>query len=167
MTEYVTGQQARELLDAATPGPWTATEDHIMRLGWEKRERERSPWNDDDLIPWLADESDHVLMNPEPEWKPLTENRADMLLAAAAPELAATVAWMYGREPDGPGPHAHRGRISQYDQEAVASHPETGVVEVYVAHDHGEESAFLTPDDAVDLARALLAAAEKARRHTD
>ena len=84
-------------------------------------------------------------------------------LFGAAPALAETVAWLYGREPDGPGPHVHRGRTREYDQEAVASHPESGVVEVYAAHDHGQASAFLTPDDAVDLARALLAAAEEAR----
>ncbi len=73
----ITGRQARELLDGATPGPWTATEDHIMRLGWEKRGR-RSPWDDDDPTPWMADET-------------------DMLLAAAAPALAETVAWLYDR----------------------------------------------------------------------
>ena len=152
MTEHITGQQARELLDAATPGPWTATEDHIMRLGWEKRKRERSQW--------MADESDHVLMNPEPEWKPLTENRADMLLAAAAPELAETVAWLYGREPD-------KGKADEFDTEYVGWVPGMPRVSVYVARDHGESNADLTPDEAVDLARALLAAAEKARRHTD
>ena len=80
-----------------------------------------------------------------------------------ARDATETVAWLYGREPDGPGPHVHRGRFREYDQEAVASHPEAGVVEVYAAHDHGEASAFLTPDEAVDLARALLAAAEEAR----
>ena len=92
----ISGRQARELLDGSTPGPWTATEDHIIRLGREKRGRQ-SPWDDDDPDPWMADESDHVLMNPEPEWKPLTENRADMLLAAAAPVLAETVTWLYER----------------------------------------------------------------------
>ena len=160
MTEHISGQQARELLDGTTPGPWTATVDHIMRVGWEQRERERSPWNDDDLIPWLADESEHVLMNPEPEWKPLTENRADMLLAAAAPDLAETVAWLYGREPD-------KGTPDEFDTEYVGWVPGMPRVSVYVARDHGESHADLTPDEAVDLARALLAAAEKARRHTD
>ena len=144
MTEHITGQQARELLDAATPGPWTATEDHIMRLGWEKRKRERSQW--------MADESDHVLMNPEPEWKPLTKNRTDMLLAAAAPELAATVEWLYGRPVDDLRKVAHLTPAG-----AVAASPDAVV----------SDMGTFTPDEAVDLARALLAAAEKARRHTD
>ena len=87
----------------------------------------------------------------------------DAALVSASVDLAETVAWLYGREPDGPAPNVHRGRTGEYDQEAVASHPEAGVVEVYVAHDHGDASAFLTPDEAVDLARALLAAAEEAR----
>ena len=158
MTEHISGQQARELLDGTTPGPWTATADHIMRVGWEQRERERSPWNDDDLIPWLADESEYVLMNPEPEWKPLTENRADMLLAAAAPELAATVGWLYGKnitpdEAEGDYYSTFRGGYTYADQGHV--------------HLNVELTDALTPDEAVDLARALLAAAEKARRHTD
>ena len=84
-------------------------------------------------------------------------------LMHASADLAGTLAWLYEREPDGPGAHVHRGRTGEYDQEAVASHPEAGVVEVYAAHDHGQASAFLTPDEAVDLARALLAAAEEAR----
>lgn len=84
-------------------------------------------------------------------------------LFGAAPALAETVAWLYGRKPDDPASNVHRGRTAEYDQEAVAAHPETGVVEVYAAHDHGQASAFLTPDEAVDLARALLAAAEEAR----
>lgn len=87
----------------------------------------------------------------------------DAALISASVSLAETVAWLYGREPDGPTPHIHRGQTGEYDQEAVAAHPETGVVEVYAAHDHGDASAFLTPDESVDLARALLAAAEEAR----
>ena len=164
MTGHITGQQARELLDGTTPGPWTATADHIMRVGWEQRERERSPWDDDDLIPWLADESEHVLMNPEPEWKPLTENRADMLLAAAAPDLAETVAWLYGREPQ--QSHASGGVFHCAEEEdndlpwAVSSLP--GEVSVTPT-----DRRDLTPDEAVDLARALLNAAVSARRHSD
>lgn len=86
---------------------------------------------------------------------------ASLMFASA--ELAGTLAWLYEREPDGPTAHLHRGSTGEYDQEAVCSHPAAGVVEVYAAHDHGQASAYLTPDEAVDLARALLAAAEEVR----
>lgn len=93
----------------------------------------------------------------------LAPNTPIQMVAQAAADLGETITWLYGREPDGPGAHVHRGRTGEYDQEAVAAHPETGVVEVYAAHDHGQASAFLAPDEAVDLARALLAAAEEVR----
>ena len=156
----ISGRQARELLDGSTPGPWTATEDHIIRLGREKRGRQ-SPWDDDDPDPWMADESDHVLMNPEPEWKPLTENRADMLLAAAAPVLAETVAWLYGSEPNEPYDEWRieaevglRGHVHIADNQ-------DGTVEL-VTGPYGV-ATYLKPDEAVEVARALLAAAEEAR----
>ena len=136
----ITGQQARELLDGTIDGPWSVEvhkrHDIIASpVGYAVASNEDSP----------------------------EDGRANSELLAAAPALAEAVAWLYGREPDGPGPHFHRGRMGEYDQEAVASHPEADVVEVYAAHDHGQASAFLTPDEAVDLARALLAAAEEAR----
>ena len=155
MTEHITGQQARELLDGATPGPWTATEDHIMRLGWEQRKRER----------WMADESDHVLMNPEPEWKPLTENRTDMQLAAAAPALAATVAWLYGQtgqDYDGDWQLDHH---DPYYQFAAVRPDGEGRISLAVGP-YGQE-ILLDPDEAVEVARALLTAAEDARHPTD
>lgn len=93
----------------------------------------------------------------------LVKRDADHVIHRDSYAFAETIAWLYGREPDGPGAHVHRGRTGEYDQEAVAAHPETGVVEVYAAHDHGQAPAFLTPDEAVDIARALLAAAEEAR----
>ena len=177
MTEHITGRQARELLDDTTPGPWTATEDHIMRVGWEQRERERSPWEDDDPTPWLADESDHVLMNPGSEWKPLTENRADMLLAAAAPELAETVAWLYGAEmiTDSWGDvewrrHGGDGNLTletdRYVEVETFLSDEGGPL-VYVTTGPYGETVKLNADEAVEMARALLAAAEVARHQDD
>lgn len=132
-----------------------------MRVGWEQRERERSPWNDDDLIPWLADESDHVLMNPEPEWKPLTKNRTDMLLAAAAPVLAETVAWLYGQtgqDYDGDWQLDHH---DPYYQFAAVGPDGEGRISLAVGP-YGQE-ILLDPDEAVEVARALLTAAEEAR----
>ena len=77
---------------------------------------------------------------------------------------AETVAWLYGREPQ--QSHAS-GEVFHCAEEedddlpwAVAGMP--GEVSVTPT-----DRRDLTPDEAVDLARALLAAAEKARRHTD
>lgn len=155
MTEHITGQQARELLDGATPGPWR----------WEVRDYPEY----DEGYEVLGNGTETALRSQDADqyasW--VVGSDRDKDLTAAAPALAETLAWLYGREPDGYGDNVHRGVISQYDQEAVAAHPEAGTVEVYAAHDHGEASAMLTPDEAVDLARALLAAAEAARRHTD
>ena len=44
---------------------------------------------------------------------------------------------------------------------------EAGMVEVYAATNYGDEPARLTPEQAVEHAKAVLAAAEEARRHTD
>ena len=149
----ISGRQARNLLDGTTPGPWQWRE----RLGGDTAAPDRMT---------LGTEFQDALktFDGEDYLSGVYGSIEDLNLVASAPELAETVAWLYGREPDGPGAHVHRGRTGEYDQEAVASHPESGVVEVYVAHDHGDASAFLTPDEAVDLARALLAAAEEARR---
>ena len=162
MTEHITGQQARELLAGTTPGPWTATEDHIMRSGWEQRERERTPWDDDDPYPWSADESEHVLMNPEPEWRSLTKNRPDMVLSAAAPALAETVAWLYGRESEA----TECGDVQCVDGGAgLVVEYKPGMVRP--GRSFGADLGDLTPDEAVEFARALLAAAEVARRQAD
>lgn len=70
-------------------------------------------------------------------------------LFEAAPDLAETVAWLYGREPD-EGGFSHQG--SGWEVEEMQ-----GEIDVLGL------SAIYTPDEAVDLARALLAAAEEAR----
>lgn len=144
----ITGREARDLLDGTTPGPWEAGPSMTLSTTVAVFSHGYGP------VAFISNREGGVDEVPA---------MTDGALAAAAPTLAATVAWLYGREPDGPGPHFHRGRMGEYDQEAVASHPDAGVVEVYAAHDHGEASAFLTPDEAVDLARALIAAAEEAR----
>lgn len=139
----ITGSQARDLLEGSSEGPWEAS-------------------------------SSEATMNDQSQWR-IGKHHAlqvarsvmrgvDARLMAAAPDLAETVAWLYGREADGYGKGVHRGRMSEYDQEAVAAHPQSGVVEVYAAQDRGDASAMLSPDEAVDLARALLAAAQEARR---
>ena len=158
----ITGRQARELLDGTTPGPWEFFHDEWGHN--DDGEARFEQWGviggSDGIMSSSPRESlfgaDNGLVDEH-------DHAANLTLAAAAPDLAETVAWLYGREPDGPGAHIHRGRTGEYDQEAVAAHPEAGVVEVYAAHDHGQAPAFLTPDEAVDLARALLAAAEEAR----
>lgn len=116
----ITGQQARDLLRGTTPGPWE---------------------------PVGAD-----IDSPEGQiggaWDGEVGRLADAELMAAAPDLAETVAWLYGREPD-EGGFSHRG--SGWEVEEMQ-----GGIDVLGL------SAIYTPDEAVDLARALLAAAEEA-----
>ena len=137
MSEHVTGQQARELLYGATPGPWEwATKEYPEHdadhetLGNGDQVALRS-WDAEDYASWIGG-------SPQ-----------DKALAAAAPALAETVAWLYGADSE----------VERFNYGVWAT---KGGVDVATT---GVEK--LSPDEAVDLARALLAAAEKARRHTD
>ena len=131
----ITGREARELLDAATPGPWR--HDRDMEMG----------------------ESAHYVRYGDGEHLAVfTGNYSganeDGELIAAAPALAETVAWLYGKsitpdEAEGDYYSTFRGGYTYADQ---------GRVHLNVAL-----SDAFTPDEAVDLARALLAAAEEAR----
>lgn len=85
----VTPDQALELLDGATPGPWRALHDQ---------------WEDEDGTPC---EDFYVLGGPDgilytEDFDPDTHNPvANTALAAAAPDLAQTIAemrWEYGVE---------------------------------------------------------------------
>lgn len=85
---------------------------------------------------------------------PMKARHRDDDLLAAAPALAETVAWLYGKsitpdEAEGDYYSTFRGGYTYADQ---------GRVHLNVAL-----SDAFTPDEAVDLARALLAAAEEAR----
>ena len=71
-------------------------------------------------------------------------------LFVRAPELATTVAWLYERE---------AGDV-RYGYEDDITGESSGLV--YIEVDDG----YRTADEAVDLARALLAAAEEARNAT-
>lgn len=84
-----TPDQARELLDRATPGPWRALHDQ---------------WEDEDGTPC---EDFYVLGGPDgilhtEDFDPDTHNPvANTTLASAAPDLAQTIAgmrWEYGAE---------------------------------------------------------------------
>lgn len=85
----ITPEQARELLDGATPGPWRALHDQ---------------WEDEDGTPC---EDFYVLGGPDgilhtEDFDPDTHNPvANTTLAAAAPDLAQTIAalrWEYAVE---------------------------------------------------------------------
>ena len=146
MTEHITGAQARELLDGTTPGPWE----------WRHNDY---PEHDEDHDA-LGNGEKTALRSQDAEqyssW--VSGSEQDRALAAAAPTLAETVAWLYGKsitpdESEGDYYSTFRGGYTYADQ---------GHVHLNVAL-----SDAFTPDEAVDLARALLAAAEKARCHTD
>lgn len=148
----ITGREARELLDGTTPGPWEFFHDE-----WGH--------NDDDearFEQWGVIGGSDGIMSSSPRDSLFGadnglvdehDHAANLTLAAAAPALAETVAWLYGAEvwaTDDHGPW-WRGK----DWEAAVE--ENGTVEVTV-------DRRLAPDEAVDLARALLAAAGEARR---
>lgn len=137
MTEHITGQQARELLDGSTPGPWTAY--GIMR----------HPETPTYIVGPDGQQIAGSMMGDGVEHR-------DSDLVRAAPQLAETVAWLYGREYDeGEGPDESKtyyGNGIWY----IEADPEQGVSLGYDLY------RGMTPDEAVDLARALLAAAEEA-----
>lgn len=126
----ISGREARNLLDGATPGPWN----------W---------YHDIGLISLQGADGSAIATDL---------NFEDCDLMQCAPALAETVAWLYGREPD------HVGN----DQSTARRGPM--VVEVDWARQvhlwpiNGTPfDLHITADEAVDLARALLAAAEEAR----
>ena len=75
----------------------------------------------------------------------------DAPLMAAAPDLAETVAWLHGREAD--------------DEAVWDDHYEVSVMadKRVAVFDHDATTTYFTPDEAIEFARALLAAAEQAR----
>ena len=118
----ITGQQARELLDGTTPGPWE----------WDKQTGDiASP-------PYILAET-------------FIDADANGPLIVSAPDLAETVAWLYGREADDEG---------IWDDKYEVSVMVDGTVAVF---DHEVTTTFFTRDEAVEFARALLAAAVEAR----
>lgn len=126
-------REARDLLRGTTPGPWEPE----FEVGIYPALR----MDADDEIAWTC--------------------AADRDLAIASPDLAQTIAWLYGRE-----------AYDEDDRVWLTYSWELGVspggrvrmmlrdVEV---DDIGAWMHHVEPDEAVDLARALLAAAEEAR----
>ena len=122
----ITGRQARNLLDGTTPGPWV----------WDQQLEcvVDPPYSLADL---------HVNAEGNGE------------LIAAAPDLAETVAWLYGRPSDETVPGDEH-----WDTEGFLVEVRDGRVAMF---DDEATTTYLSVDQAVDLARALLAAAEEAR----
>lgn len=129
----ITGRKARELLDGTTPGPWQAYA------------QMRHP------------ESPTYIVGPDGQ-RVAGDSMGDGVthrnspLVTAAPDLAETVAWLYGRESDDE---------AVWDDKYEVSVMVDGTVAVF---DHEATTTFFTRDEAVGFARALLAAAEEARR---
>ena len=149
----ISGQQARELLDGTTPGPWEFFHDE---------------WGEDDageprFEQWGVIGGSDGIMSSSPRDSLFAadnglvdehDHAANLTLAAAAPDLAETVAWLYGREGNEHGVHEVDGSLVGTDV-----YENEGRVEM----ESTRCDRTLTPDEAVDLARALLAAAEEAR----
>lgn len=86
----------------------------------------------------------------------LAKRDADHVIHRDAYTLVETVAWLYGREP------GEYGYQFVSEQEYVFAKADGSVV--YVDNDPDwEPKRYMSPGEAVDLARALLAAAEEAR----
>ena len=85
---------------------------------------------------------------------PMKARYRDDDLLAAAPALAETVAWLYGREPD----LVEKDGRAEWD---MTAHHEVVAVDGEVLDMDGRSH---TPEDAVEYARALLAAAEAAKQ---
>ena len=128
----INGREARNLLDGTTPGPWE----------WDQKTGDiASP-------PYILAET-------------FIDADANGPLIVAAPNLAETVAWLYGSEPNEPydewrieAEFGLRGQVHIADNQ-------DGTVEL-VTGPYGA-ATYLKPDEAVEVARALLAAAEEAR----
>lgn len=123
----MTGDQARGLLDGTTPGPWEARPNGVV-----------------------------VSYNTGAQIQLVGHNQralGDAPLMAAAPDLAATVAWLYGREPDSVDSEGNAEWSFELFKEVATF---GGMVYDLDGREH-------SPDEAVEYARALLAAAETAR----
>lgn len=85
MTEHITGQQARDLLDGTTPGPWE----------WRHNDYPEH----DEAHDALGNGDKAALRSQDAEqyssW--VSGSEQDRALAAAAPALAETVAWLHDR----------------------------------------------------------------------
>ena len=142
----ITGQQARELLDGATPGPWE----------WRDREEDGPAGRDYESLG--SPEQDALVTQDAESYSSWVDGTPqDKALIAAAPDLAETVAWLYGKritpdEAEGDYYSTFRGGYTYDDKGHI--------------HVNVDLSDPLTPEESVDLARALLAAAEKANNHT-
>lgn len=129
--QHITGTKARELLDAATPGPWLAL---------------RDPHHHPEDCEWTVESNAPHLDSPPAvvDFDGVTQGARDANLIAAAPALAETVAWLYeGNSKESTGEYS----VDYLPGQVLLSSP-----------------GVLGPGEAVEFARALLAAAEEAGR---
>ena len=147
----ITGQQARELLDGTTPGPWEARPNGVV-------------------VSYATGAQIQLVGHNQ-------RALGDAPLMAAAPALAETVAWLYGAEmtTDSWGDvewrrHGGDGNLTletdRYVEVETFLSDEGGPL-VYVTTGPYGETVKLNADEAVEIARALLAAAEVARHQDD
>lgn len=140
-SKRIGGKQARELLNGTTPGPWLAMDyEHALRS----------------IGPIYGDS----LAAPEVGDGYLIASDADAELTAAAPALAETVAWLYGREPEHPDMGIHSVplmRFSGNDADVVYAAKGGAIV-------FDVDGGFRSIEEAEDFARAVLAVVEESRR---
>lgn len=146
MTEHITGAQARELLDGTTPAPWEAKHrSHPMRGG------DFISISPAEEAGWMKSRSARTVCE-------VTDNHSpNAALITAAPVLAETVEWLYGREPDREDSEGH----TEWEVDLFLE------VSTFGGMVYDLDGREFSPGHAVEYARALLAAAETARRLTD
>lgn len=138
MRTRITGKRAQELLNGTTPGPWATSDD-----AEGPHERYIYDWDSGNMCIAVADDGGGSSCTV-----------SEIRLAAAAPALAKTVTWLYGREPD----THHPDNGTWWDtHEYLISQGEFGIT----LFDGSGESRTLNTEQAIDLARALLNAAER------
>lgn len=142
----ISGRQARNLLDGTTPGPWEAGPSMTLSTTVAVFSHGYGP------VAFVSNREGGVDEVPA-----LT----DGALAAAAPTLAATVAWLYGQTGQDQWGDWELDHHDPYYQFAAVRPDGEGRISLAVGP-YGQE-ILLDPDEAVDVARALLTAAEEAR----
>lgn len=148
--DHVTGDKARKLLEGTTEGPWEIETYHVG-----------GPFDAHGDVVTDIGPLHSLWMNTSPE-SCIGGSDEDQRLAAAAPALAETIAWLYGQT--GHDDHGEWGLEQHHNYDyKYASVDSDGEGKVELSTGPYGQAIHLYPDEAVEVARALLTAAEKVR----
>lgn len=91
MTNPITAEQARELLDGTTPGPWYWEETHPNNACANVMAKSEGGWSIDIATLYGGTDDVPAPTMPDERWGDHPIRRADAALCAAAPDLARAV----------------------------------------------------------------------------